>query len=567
MSNYILGISFGFHNSAASLIKDGVLVGATEEERFTRIKHDSSFPHKSIQWLCESNGITLDDITDVSYYEEPQIKWNRIYRTVQSTFRKDYKSSFQTLYKNYSHESYVRHIIKTYIGHHVNIHTVLHHDSHSTYSYFNSPFDVSAYLSVDGVGEWETINLGLWEHGKKTTLWSEYYPNSLGLVYSAITSFLGFKPNDGEYKVMGLASYGDYRTYEDQFRSFIKFNSTLEINQLYFSYQHSNDVMFNKNLSKLFGIPNRLPEEPITQSHKDIAAGLQWSYERMIIDIINDKLGDVDTNNLVLGGGSSYNCVANSLIPSKTKFENVWVPPNPSDGGSSIGAAANISHIVFENLDRQSLQSPFQGPEYNHEYLTKFVEDVVHKTDGVSVDYLSTDDLLDLVSYLIKNDKVIGWFEGKSEFGARALGNRSILANPTSPTMKERLNKVVKRRESFRPFAPIVQYDKQQDYFNSDIYSPFMSFVVSVKDEYLEKLPAITHVNNTARIQSLKQEDQPRIYDLLTRLNHSIGYPIVLNTSFNVKDQPIVQTPRDAFDTFISTDIDYMVLGNYILFK
>ena len=562
--SYILGISSGYHDSAAALIKDGVVVGACEEERFTGIKHDNVFPHNTIEWLLNENKITKDDLEAICFYENPIDKLDRIERTTnrggifnyfnRSNIIKRNKKSYQQLHLD----------INTYVGKNTKVVFSEHHQSHAAYGYFTSPYNNAIIVSVDGVGEWETTSVYVGEKNYISKVDSIIYPNSLGMFYSAMTAFLGFKPNEGEYKVMGLAPYGNSSKYRNKLLKVVENDGEhFKLNMKFFTFDYKDDQMFNHKLSELLGLPNRLPEDELTQEYKDLAASVQWIYEKYFFRLLNSISKKHASKNLCLSGGCAYNGTANGKILEKTSFNNLWIPPAPSDAGSSIGSAL----LYFYNNNkvlRKNNTNPFLGPEYTKkdylEVLEKFEDDIWFE-------YHQDKSLIKKISAEITDGNIIGWFQDKSEFGARALGNRSILANPRDPQMKSRLNRLIKKREGFRPFAPIVKKESQIKFFNYGRTVPYMNQVVKVKDDFVNKLPAITHVDNSARIQSLSLQQNKKVYNLLTQLEKDNQYPIVVNTSFNLKDQTMVLTPEDAVKTFLNCDLDLLVLGNYILHK
>jgi carbamoyltransferase len=515
----ILGISAYYHDSAACLFQDGKLVFACEEEKFTGIKHDSSFPEHTIQYIKENY---TDKFDIVCYYEKPYLKLLR-------ALKHNWKSIPRILWTG----------IKVWFKLKKLSNTVFfseHHMSHLMYAYHTSPFVDATLVSIDGVGEEETLRVVKMVNGEVIPELTVKYPHSLGLLYSAITAYLGFKPNEGEYKVMGLASYGDPTKYKGKFRKLVCYKKGLQINMKYFEWSRSNKVMFNHYLLELLG-DNRLPDEPIEQRHKDIAAALQWIYEKALFHILTQYPGE----NLCLSGGCAYNGTANGKIKENTPYKNIWIPVSPSDAGSCIGACTKFVHPHIK-------QDPFLGPEYEFT--------------------MCNSELLDLkvIAKELHKGKVVGWYEGRIEFGARALGHRSILANPTLPGMQDRINNLIKKREMFRPFAPMVTHFAQDTYFESRDFVPYMNQVVKVKEEYRDKLKAVTHVDGTARIQTV-YDRSTNMHKLLTRFEKLSGFPILLNTSFNVKDKTMVLTPEDALKTFQETDIDILVINNQMFFK
>ena len=552
--SYILGISFGFHDSAVALIQNGKVLNAVEEERFTGIKHDNQFPINSINWILKNNKINGQQISAVCYYENPKLKYDRDWKSYWKYFFKnpfkfpkktDPLKPLEDIFPN----------AKILVGN--------HHLSHLAYSYFTSDFKESAILSVDGVGEWDTTVMA---YGKENIIKRKsevVYPHSLGLLYSTITAFLGFKPNEGEYKVMGLAPYGHPAFYEKKFRELIKETEDgFELNMDYFSYHYSDKIMFNTKLSKLFGIPNRLPKERISDKHKNIAAALQYTYEYHFFKLLNKLYTKTKTPNLCLSGGCAYNGTANGKIQNRTPFKNIWIPPAPSDAGSAIGAALNYwNHITN---DRKENKTPFLGPS---EKLLDIVKIVKDNEDKIFYEALSDEELLPKVAKLISEGNIIGWVRGQLEFGARALGNRSILADPRDPQMKKRVNMVVKKREGFRPFAPMVCYEDMKRFFTPNVEIPYMNQIVKVKENHRNELPAITHIDDSARVQTLREDFNPKMYKLLKEYQKITKYPILLNTSFNLKDQTMVRDTQEAIDTFMNCDMDYLVVDNIFISK
>ena len=552
--DYIIGISFGFHDSAVALIQNGKVLNAVEEERFTGIKHDSSFPINSINWILKNNKIVGKQISAVCYYENPNLKNDRDWKSYWKYFWKN-PFKFPKKTNPLEHFDYIFPNAKVFIGN--------HHLSHLAYSYFTSDFDESAILSVDGVGEWDTTVLATGKDNIIKRHSEVVYPHSLGLLYSTITAFLGFKPNEGEYKVMGLAPYGTHLFHHKKFDELIKETEDgFELNMEYFSYHYSDKIMFNTKLSKLFGIPNRLSEEPINDIHKNISAALQYTYEKHFFRLLNKLYKKTKSKNLCLSGGCAYNGTANGKIQDRTPFKNIWIPPAPSDAGSAIGAALNYwNHITN---DRKENKTPFLGPS---EKLLDIVKIVKDNEDKIFYEALSDEELLPKVAKLISEGNIIGWVRGQLEFGARALGNRSILADPRDPQMKKRVNMVVKKREGFRPFAPIVCYEDMKKFFTPNVEIPYMNQIVKVKQNHQTKLPAITHTDGSARVQTLREDFNPKMYKLLKEYQKITKYPILLNTSFNLKDQTMVRDAQEAINTFMNCDMDFLVIDNIFISK
>ena len=557
-----IGISCYYHDSSVCLIKDGKVVLAVEEERFSGIKHDSSFPEKSIKWIIEESRFSFEDIEEVCFYEKPLVKTHRVVTNCLKNFQ--IKDAFRFGVKGIKQYFNLVRKLKWMFSK-AQIKFTSHHDSHIGYSYLTSPYREAAILSIDGVGEWDTTVLAYGKGNSWDTLETTKFPHSMGMLYSTFTAFLGFKPNEGEYKVMGLAPYGNPKTFSHKFREIIypSKKGGYTLNMKMFQYDKSDEVMFTSELSNHLGILPRLPEEEITQQHKDLAAAVQFIYEMYFFRLLKDLHRKTKCDNLVLGGGCAYNGTANGKISKKTGFKNVWIPNAPSDAGSSIGACL-ISYYNSTHPHRIDNTNPYLGPKYLSDVVKKELQ---HYNKKLIYNKLSDDEIISVVANAISNGKVVAWFEGRLEFGARALGHRSILADPTNGEMKSRINRIVKKREGFRPFAPIVKLEDVSKYFEWDKSVPYMNQIVGVKKEYRNMLPAITHVDGTARIQTLNREDCVRIYDLLTELEKQNEYPIVLNTSFNIKDQTMIRDPKTAIDTFLEVELDMLVIEDYVITK
>lgn len=557
-----IGISCYYHDSSVCLIKDGKVILAVEEERFSGIKHDSSFPEKSIKWIIEESRFSFEDIEEVCFYEKPLVKTHRVVTNCLKNFQ--IKDAFKFGVKGIKQYFNLVRKLKWMFSK-AEIKFTTHHDSHIGYSYLTSPYREAAILSVDGVGEWDTTVLAHGNGNSWETLEATKFPHSLGMLYSTFTAFLGFKPNEGEYKIMGLAPYGNPKTFSHKFREIIypSKKGGYTLNMKMFQYDRSDEVMFTSELSNHLGILPRLPEEEITQQHKDLAAAVQFIYEMYFFRLLKDLHRRTKCDNLVLGGGCAYNGTANGKISKKTGFKNVWIPNAPSDAGSSIGACL-ISYYNSTHPHRIDNTNPYLGPKYLSDVVKKELQNYNKK---LIYNKLSDDEIISVVADAISNGKVVAWFEGRLEFGARALGHRSILADPTNGEMKSRINRIVKKREGFRPFAPIVKLEDVSKYFEWDKSVPYMNQIVGVKREFRDMLPAITHIDGTARIQTLNREDCVRIYDLLTELEKQNDYPIVLNTSFNVKDQTMIRDPKTAIDTFLDVELDMLVIEDYVITK
>jgi carbamoyltransferase len=547
-----LGIAAFYHDSAACIVKDGKVIAAVEEERFTEIKHDAAFPVNAIKWCLKEARIKITDIDEVCWYENPETKKDRVNKIFNkrpfTTFflRKKFLREFKT--KNPAT------LLQT-IGYTGRISFVDHHMSHAAFSFLTSPYQSAAILTVDGVGEWETVGIYKGSENGIEKVLSIDFPNSLGMLYSTVTSYLGFKPNEGEYKVMGLAPYGNASKYFDKLdKIFCHSDNKFWIDQRYFTWEYSERIMFNKKFCKLLGLPPRLPEDELTQDHKDLAAALQKIYEREFVRLVKRAKLMTREVNLCLGGGCAYNGVANSL--AYDHFDSIHIPFAPSDAGSAIGAC-----LYQYRGERQDNSSPYLGPEY-----TNFiVQSTLHGyEDKVQWFKLTEEKLIKKTAELLRGQNIIAWFQGRMEFGARALGNRSILASPKDPKMREKLNYVIKKREGFRPFAPSVTEEQADRWFYVQENIPYMNQVVNAKVRDLE---AATHVDGSCRVHTVTKKQNPRYHALITELGRIDEKAVVLNTSFNLKDQTITMTPKQAIERFINSEINYLVINNFLIRK
>jgi carbamoyltransferase len=540
--SYIIGISAYYHDSSACLFEDDKLIFACEEEKFSGIKHDNSFPINVINYIFDNYNLTKRNIECVCYYENPILRLKR---------KKSFFKSIQNIIKVWFNLKKISN----------KIHYTKHHLSHMMYSYLSSNFDKSVIVSVDGVGETETLSIGYGFNGKVIQIKTTEYPHSVGLFYSAMTAFLGFKPNEGEYKVMGLASYGNSNTYYDKVKNLLLYdNGGVLCDMNYFNWNKSSTLMFNHKLEEYLNMDCRLPDTKIENKHKDLAAAIQRVYEEVFFSIISYAKNISRYDRICLGGGCAYNGSANGKIVENGIYKHIWIPPAPSDAGSSIGSCLDYLTNKLK-LNVRISSNPFLGPSFTEGEIFN----VINKTNSITYSRKNNNILLEEIAKKLNDGFVVGWFRDRIEFGARALGNRSILANPTLPNIKDRINAVIKKREGFRPFAPMVCFDRQSKYFESSEFIPYMNQVVKVKDEYKDKLLAVTHVDGTARVQSVTPYNS--IYQLLEKFEKVSGYPILLNTSFNIKDKTMVLTPQDAMNTFLNTDMDILVMGNYIIKK
>jgi len=553
---YSIGISAYYHDSSVSLFRRGVLIFACEEEKFTGIKHDSNFPKKTLEYLVNRYDLSKKNIDVICFYEDPSLKKKRVVEYSKKNFYKKPITSVKNYINLIRNTTELKRTLSRLCD---NVFYSKHHHSHLYYSAFSSPFKESAVVSIDGVGEYDTTTISHHNGGPMKVETVSTYPHSIGLFYSAMTSFLGFKPNEGEYKLMGLSSYGVGSDLVRKVNKLIKFEDGKIVCDLdYFDWYKSNTTMYNYKLSEVLGMLPRLPEEPITQKHKDLAYAIQSVYESTFFNLLTYVHKKYQSKNLCLGGGCAYNGSANGKIYKKTQFEHLWIPPAPSDAGSSIGSVINYHVGKGKSVDIPN--KPFLGPSY------RVNKDFKHLLKGRKYIHIENLDVLfSIISKQIHKGSVVGYFRDEIEFGSRALGNRSILADPTDKNMKDRINKLVKRREGFRPFAPMVTKERQHDFFHMVEDVPYMNQVVRVKEDYVDRLSAVTHVDGTSRVQTVDRSNT--IHGLLREYEKKSGFPILLNTSFNIKDKTMVLTPQDALETFDDVDIDILVLQNFIIFK
>lgn len=565
----ILGLSFYYHDSSAALIVDGVVISAMQEERFSRKKHDESFPINSINFCLENSGLSISDIDYIVFYDKPLLKFERLLETYIKSWPKGFKSFVKAMQVWLKKKIWVENEIRKTLGYKGEILFTEHHYAHAAGAYYSSDFNDSVVVTLDGVGEFDTTTIGYGSGSDLIISKTLEFPNSLGLLYSAFTYYLGFKVNDGEYKVMGLAPYGDSKKYYDQVSKLVKYkpDGSFDLNMEYFSFPHSL-YMTNSKFNNLFGGSPRKEGEQLTQKEKDIAASLQVVLEDLVLSIVKYAKKEYPSKNLCLSGGVALNCVSNGNILKSKIFDNIYVPSEPGDAGSSVGAALYVYYSVLKNKkEKNAMPSVYLGTEYSNEEIEIFLEDEAQGIIGgkkINYKYIPDFELYDSVAKLIVGSNAVGWFQGRMEFGSRALGNRSIIADPRNEDNWEKINKKIKFRESFRPFAPTVLYEHVSEYFDLKTESPFMSFVVNVKNN---TIPAVTHVNKTARAQTIKRDYNHKYYDLVKAFYDLTGCPVVVNTSFNVQDEPIVESLSDAFNCFVNTDMDYLVLGNYLVSK
>ena len=585
---FILGISAFYHDSAACLVKDGDILSAAQEERFTRKKHDHNFPQKAIEFCLKDAGIKADQIDLVAFYDKPFLKFERLLETYLTFAPVGIKSFIKAMPLWVKEKLWMKEMIKDKLGYTGKVIFPEHHESHAASAFYPSPFNKAAILTMDGVGEWTTTSYGVGE-GNDFQLFADIkFPHSLGLLYSALTYYTGFKVNSGEYKVMGLAPYGEpkYKKLIYDHLIDVKEDGSFRMNMDYFNYCQGL-TMTNKKFNKLFGGPPRVPETNLTQKEMDIARSLQEVTEEIILKIGNHVYKETKLKNLCLAGGVALNCVANGRLLREGPFENIWIQPAAGDAGGALGAALigwykyqNNSRVADEKTDSQ--KGSYLGPKFDENDIHAFIQSF-----NLSAKKYNDDELIENVANLINSEKVIGWFDGKMEFGPRALGSRTIIGDARSPKMQATMNLKIKFREGFRPFAPSVLYEKVKEYFEIEKGSPYMLITADVKKERripmtdedqkkwgIDKLnvvrsdiPAITHVDYSARLQTVHKETNPRYHKLISKFEEKTGCAVIINTSFNVRGEPIVCTPEDAYKCFMRTNMDYLVLGNYILKK
>ncbi len=599
----ILGISAYYHDSAAALVVDGVIVAAAQEERFSRFKHDASFPSEAIKYCLKEAGLQLSDIDHVAFYDKPFLKFERLLETYYAFSPRGLKSFISSMPVWVKEKLFMKRNIKSalaQIGDFNKENSKLlfpeHHLSHAASAYFPSPYQESAILTIDGVGEWATASICHGQGNQIRILKEMRFPHSLGLLYSAFTYYLGFKVNSGEYKMMGLAPYGNVRS--DKYKNFlsiikehlceIKSDGSIRLNQLYFNYATGLKMIFDKKWEKLFGLKRRKVTEEITQEHMDMALAIQHLTEEVILLMAKSAKELTGSNNLVLAGGVALNCVANGKLIMSGIFDGVWIQPAAGDAGGALGAALAAHHIYLnqplkDKGSKDIMQGSYLGPAFSRDAIL----DVVKKYKAVATEVNNLDDLTNQTAQIIADGNVVGWYQGRMEFGPRALGHRSILGDARNNKMQQKINLKIKYRESFRPFAPSVLLEDVELYFNHNHESPYMLLVKEVTSKIrspipagyaalplMEKLrfkrsslPSITHVDFTARIQTVNGRYNPRYHQLISNFKKLTGIGVLINTSFNVRGEPVVCTPDDAYKCFMRTEMDYLIMSDFIFKK
>ena len=592
--NSILGISAFYHDSAACVLKDGEIVAAAQEERFTRKKHDPNYPKNAINFVLDYSNLKLSEVDHIVFFEKPFLKFERLLETYVGFAPRGFVSFAKAMPIWIKEKLFQKNLLFNKLKEHdknyksdKNIFFSDHHLSHAASAFFPSPFEEAIILTADGVGEWATTTVGVGKNNHLEIKKEIHFPHSLGLLYSAFTYYTGFKVNSGEYKLMGLAPYGK-PIYEEQVKQLIdiKEDGTFRLDQKYFNYATGLTMTSNK-FDILFGQKPRDPKnEKISQFHMDIAASIQKVTEEIMIKLSKALRKEYNIKNLCLAGGVALNCVANGKILEEKIFDNIWIQPAAGDAGGSLGAAMALWHIEHGNIRKINPLDNMKGSYLGTEFSQLQIEEEL-KSVGANFETFDYENMIDKTSDYLSNEKAVGWFQGRMEFGPRALGSRSILGDPRSDKMQRNLNLKVKYRESFRPFAPSVLREDLSNWFDINVDSPYMLLVANINPEKkiemsdeqkklfgIEKLnvkrseiPAVTHVDYSARVQTVSKNTNNRYYDLILKFKEKTGCPVIVNTSFNVRGEPIVNTPIDAFNCFMGTELDYLVIGNCILDK
>lgn len=600
----ILGISSFFHDSAASIIVNNKIIAAIQEERFTRVKHTPEFPVNSIKYCLEESGLKINELDAIVFYDKPVLKFERLLSTFYAVAPRGITPFIKSIPVWLKEKLFLKKLIIDKlrdIDSDINpkalkILFTEHHLAHASSSFYPSNFKESAILTIDGVGEWTTASIGYGNEKNISILKELYFPHSVGLLYSAFTYFLGFKVNSGEYKLMGLAPYGiedsdETNSFIDKIKSKIvdiKKDGSIFLDQNYFKYTYGLRMIKEKKFKDLFGFYTRKEEEEITQTHCNMALAIQKVTEEIVIKLAQEAKKLTNSNNLCLSGGVALNCVANGKIEELGLFDNIYIQPAAGDAGGALGCALSINHQYFENPRIYSKSYDLMNGSYLGPYFSdKEIQIMNRSNKAVASNYKNFDKLSNNVAKLISQGNVIGWFQGRSEFGPRALGNRSILADPRNSEMQKKLNLKIKYREGFRPFAPSVIEEDYTKYFEKDIISPYMLMVKNINNDIKLKIPnnyndlnyweklytkrsslqAITHVDFSARIQTVSKDTNPKYWNLLNDFKKITGISVLVNTSFNVRGEPIVNSPEDAFRCFMNTEMDYLVIENYLYSK
>ena len=558
----ILGISCFYHDAAACLLDEGRVVAAAQEERFTRKKHDWSFPTRAIQFCLEQGKIGISQLDAVGFYDKPFTKFDRILQTYIQTWPAGLISFLEALPLWLKKKIWMSHLIEKELNYKGPIYFGEHHLSHAASTFYASGFDEAAILTVDGVGEWATTSIAQGKGLDLEILQEIHFPHSLGLLYSTFTYYLGFRVNSGEYKVMGLAPYGKPRFYELILKELIdlKPDGSFKINQKYFTYTWGLR-MAGQKFEALFGVKRRTPETPLQEIHFDIAASIQKVCDEAMLRMARHAYEITHSPRLCLAGGVALNCVSNGKILREGPFKEIFVQPAAGDAGGSYGVASFMSHALFREPRVPRWEHAFTGPDYSEEEIQRVLDRA-----GAVYERFANGGLVETVARKIAEGRVIGWFQGAVEFGPRALGHRSILADPRDPEMKDKVNLKIKFRETFRPFAPAVLEEECPNYFQLSCESPFMLLVAPVREDR-RVIPSVTHTDGSARIQTINRAQDALFYDLIDEFKRRTGIPLIINTSFNVRGEPIVCSPEEAWRCFMRTKMDDLVVGSFLLEK
>jgi carbamoyltransferase len=584
---HILGISAYYHDSAAALLSDGKIVAAAQEERFSRRKNDERFPRNAVAFCLKQGGLTESDLDAVVFYDKPIIKFARLLESYLAVAPGGWSTFPRALPSWLGEKLNLRGTLRYELSGLKEETPILfteHHQSHAASAFFPSPFEEAAILTVDGVGEWATTTVGVGKNNEVTILKELRFPHSLGLLYSAFTAYCGFRINSGEYKLMGLAPYGEPKFVDAIYEHLvdIKDDGSLQLNLEYFHFLRGLR-MTNSTFDQLFGGPMRKPETPVEQRHMDVARSIQVVTEDIMLRLARHARELTGLNNLCMAGGVALNCVANGRILREKIFDNIWIQPAAGDAGGALGAALAVWHMRKDDpqprtvVQPDAMQGAFLGPEFSNDEI-----EAVLKQHNAVYQKLDTKMLLDTVAGYLADEKIVGWIQGRMEFGPRALGHRSILGDPRSPKMQSILNLKVKFRESFRPFAPAVLLERAPEFFELDTHSPYMLLVAPVHPaqrlespppasglerlkQLRSKIPAVTHVDYSARVQTVTADQNPIFHSILKRFEEKTGCPVLMNTSFNVRGEPVVCTPDDAYRCFVNTEMDYLAIGDFLL--
>ena len=576
---YILGISCWYHDAAACLLKDGVILAAAQEERFTRIKHDASFPVNAITWCLDYAGIKAEELSAVAYYDKPFLKFERILETYLASVPRGVPSFLKAMPVWLKRSLWIPEILRKEIGFHGKLLFCEHHESHAASAFFPSPFDQAAILTTDGVGEWATTSIGV-GHQSSLVLEKEiHFPHSLGLLYSTFTGYCGFRVNSGEYKLMGLAPYGEPRYVQTILDELIdlKEDGSYRLNLRYFAFPWGLR-MYSREFERLFDGPARTPESSITRKEIDLARSIQVVIERAVLRMARQAGRGSGDRKLCMAGGVALNCVANGKILESGLFEKMWIQPASGDAGGALGAALMAWHQYMGSSREVGSHDTMKGATLGPSYTADEIRTVLDQA-SISYEELDDDALCKRVAELLVGQNVIGWFQGRMEYGPRALGSRSILADPRNLAMQQHVNQSIKFRESFRPFAPAVLAEKSSEWFDLKNESPYMLLTAQVNGAHIDgdglerqqniesPIAAVTHVDGSARVQTVRRQDHPLFYQLLQEFETRTGCPVLINTSFNVRGEPIVCTPQDAVNCFKNTRMDILIIGSFLVQK